>query len=89
MKSVRTRQFDKLFDGLPADVQGDATEAYKQFASDPAYPGLRLEPVHGRRGQGYYSARVDSHYRSLAKRLPDTWLWFWIGSHAEYDKLLQ
>jgi hypothetical protein len=32
VKSVRTRQFNKLFDALPADVQRDATEAYKQFA---------------------------------------------------------
>lgn len=89
MESVRTRQFNKLFDALPADVQRDATEAYQQFASDPTYPGLHLEPVHGKRGQIYYSARVGSHYRALAKRLPDTWLWFWIGPHSEYGKLLE
>ena len=89
MRSVRTRQFNKLFDALPDAVQRDATEAYKQFTSDPAHPGLHLEPVHGKQGQVYYSARVGSHYRALAKRLPDTWLWFWIGPHAEYDKLFE
>jgi hypothetical protein len=35
-----------------------------------------------------YAARVGLHYRALAIRKPDYWLWFWIGTHADYDKLL-
>jgi hypothetical protein len=89
VRSVRTRQFNKLFDALPAVVQRDACAAYKQFVTDPFHPSLHLETVRGKRGRIYYSVRVGLHYRALAERLPDTWLWFWIGSHAEYDKLLQ
>jgi hypothetical protein len=27
-------------------------------------------------------------YRALGVRRDDTIVWFWIGSHADYDKLL-
>jgi hypothetical protein len=87
VRSVRTKQFCKQFDALPVAVQHEARAAYKEFVKDPWHPSLHLESVQGKRGRTYYSVRVGLHYRALAERLPDTWLWFWIGSHAEYDKL--
>ena len=35
-----------------------------------------------------YATRVGLHYRALAIRMPDYWLWFWIGAHADYDRIL-
>ena len=35
-----------------------------------------------------FSARVSLGYRALAIREEDTWVWFWIGSHSDYDQLL-
>lgn len=35
-----------------------------------------------------YSVRVSKDYRALGIRKDDTVIWFWIGSHAEYDDLL-
>jgi hypothetical protein len=70
---------------LPVAVQHEARAAYKQFVKDPWHPSLHLESVQGKRGRTYYSVRVGLHYRALADRLPDTWLWFWIGTHAEYS----
>ena len=90
MKSKRTKQFRRQLDALPADVQRAAEEAYQLFQENPWNPVLHLGQVHGKRGL-YWSARVQGlKYRALAIRQgPDTWLWFWIGPHAEYDKLLQ
>jgi len=34
------------------------------------------------------SVRIGLHYRALAIRKLEYLLWFWIGSHAEYDKML-
>jgi hypothetical protein len=31
------------------------------------------------------SVRVGAHYRALGVDAPGGVLWFWIGSHAEYD----
>lgn len=28
------------------------------------------------------------HYRALAVEVPEGLLWFWIGSHADYDKIV-
>jgi hypothetical protein len=35
-----------------------------------------------------WSARVGSRHRALAIEVDDGLVWFWIGSHAEYDRLL-
>jgi hypothetical protein len=37
----------------------------------------------------YWSVRVGLHYRALAIESGDDMVWFWIGSHADYDALLQ
>lgn len=86
MKSKRTKQFRARFDALPESVQQQANYAYHLFAANPAHPGLDFKQV-SKKGPTY-SARIGIHYRALAIRKPDHWLWFWVGRHAEYDKLL-
>jgi hypothetical protein len=34
------------------------------------------------------SVRVGLRYRALAVQMDDGYLWFWIGSHANYDRLV-
>jgi hypothetical protein len=36
----------------------------------------------------FWSARVGGHHRALAVEAADGLVWFWIGTHADYDKLL-
>ena len=84
MKSRRTPQFKSLYARLPDDVQHDADEAYRQFVADNNHPGLNFKHLFG----PLYSARVGRSHRALAGREGDTWVWFWIGTHGEYDKLL-
>lgn len=86
MKSKRTRRFLALLDRLPSDVQQLAARAYGQFQADPSHPGLDFKQVSARGPT--YSARIGIHYRALAIKQEDAWLRFWIGSHAEYDRLL-
>ena len=35
-----------------------------------------------------WSARIDDNFRILAKVDGDTAYWFWIGPHAEYERLI-
>jgi len=86
MNSRTTRQFRELFAALPRHVQNQASDAYRLFKQDPAHPGLRFKRVHD--SPLIYSARVGIGYRSLAAIDGDTAIWFWIGSHADYDKVL-
>ena len=86
MRSRRTQRFLELLDHLPPDVQRLATRSYRQFQADPSHPGLDFKQVSARGPT--YSARIGIHYRALAIKQEDAWLWFWVGSHAEYDRLL-
>ncbi|WP_442938626.1 ParE family toxin-like protein [Nostoc sp.] len=35
-----------------------------------------------------YSARISKNYRAVGQLDGDTVIWFWLGSHPEYNKLL-
>ena len=86
MKSKRTKGFHALFKALPESVQKQANEAYRIFRTNPSHPGLYFKQVSPKGPT--YSVRIGLHYRALAVRKPDHYLWFWIGTHAEYDKIL-
>jgi len=64
-------------------VQGLADRAFAILKADPRHPSLHFKKV-GR----FLSARVGLHHRALAVETSDGALWFWIGSHADYDKLI-
>lgn len=86
MKSRTTERFRKALAGLPGEVQEQARAAYRQFIRDPHHPGLRFKPVHPT--EPIYSARVGRGYRAVGVLDGDTVVWYWIGSHAEYDRML-
>ena len=75
--------FWSAYELLPLSIQKIADKNFEILKSDPKHPLLRLKKV-GR----YWSVRVGIHYRALAVGVEDGLLWFWIGSHADYDKLL-
>jgi hypothetical protein len=87
MNSRTTRRFRELLAVLPAQIRQQAQEAYRLFRENPAHPGLHFKQGHP--DPPIYSARVGIGYRALGALEGDTIIWFWIGSHADYDKLLQ
>jgi len=87
MNSVTTKRFRELFAALPAQVRRQAQEAYRLFRQNPAHPGLHFKQVHP--DPPIYSARVGISYRAVGALDGDTVVWYWIGSHADYDKLLK
>jgi hypothetical protein len=56
------------------------------FELDPRHPGLHFKQVHPT--QLIYSVRVGIGYRAVGVKDGDTMLWFWIGSHGDYDRLI-
>jgi hypothetical protein len=87
MNSRTTQRFRELFAALPAHVQEQAKEAYRLFRQNPTHPGLRFKKLNN--DPPIYSARVGISYRAVGAMDGDTVVWFWIGSHADYDKLLK
>lgn len=87
MISQTTKSFRRAFAQLPADVQDRAREAFRLFSADPSYPGLQFKKVHGTRP--VYSARISKDYRAVCVLRGGEATWFFIGSHANYDRLLK
>lgn len=86
MTSHTTERFREALGRLPEAVQRRARAAYRLFRQDPAHPSLRFKLVHSSRP--IYSARVGLAYRALAVRHGDDVVWFWIGSHGDYERLI-
>jgi mRNA-degrading endonuclease RelE of RelBE toxin-antitoxin system len=80
--------FRRDLDRLPAEVRARAREAYRRFAADPAHPGLRFKRLHAT--LPLWSVRVSDSYRAVGIRKGESEIvWFFIGTHAEYEKLLR
>jgi hypothetical protein len=75
--------FWACYHALPASVRELADKSFSALKLNPRHPSLHFKKV----GK-YWSARVGIHHRVVGVNLEDGVLWFWIGSHAEYDDLI-
>lgn len=71
------------YDALPEDVRALADKNFQLLKSNPRHPSLHFKKI----GQ-IWSVRVGINHRAIATEVEDGFLWVWIGSHAEYDKLI-
>jgi hypothetical protein len=85
LKHYASSRFWERFGALPLAVQNLARESYALLRRDPAHHSLHFKKV--KNGQ-YRSVRIGYQYRALGVPVPGGVQWFWIGSHAEYDRLL-
>jgi hypothetical protein len=81
------KRFRETYAELPEEIQKQAQSAYRLFRQDPFHPSLRFKQVHPT--LPVFSARVGLHYRAVGIRDGDEIIWFWIGPHADYDKLVK
>ena len=75
--------FWALHNQLPASVRNLADKSFAILKTDPRHPSL-----HFKKAGRYWSARVGLHYRVIGVDLGEGVLWFWIGSHSEYDDIV-
>ncbi|HEX8360590.1 MAG TPA: hypothetical protein VF613_10795 [Longimicrobium sp.] len=83
MKHHTTARFWQTYDALPPEVRKLADESYAFLKRNPRHPSLHLKKV-GR----FWSVRVGIHHRALAVHEGSDYVWFWIGRHDEYDRLV-
>ncbi len=87
MKSEITKSFRDSFRLLPEQVRRTARKNYRLWLQNPRHPSLEYKLVIPSRN--IYSVRVGIDWRALGvKKSDDTLVWFWIGSHSEYDTIL-
>lgn len=87
MKSRADPRFWRLYERLPDHVQRQARKPYELWQADPQHPGLRFKQVDD--VESIYSVRVGTGYRALGLLEEETMVWFWIGRHDEYERLLK
>lgn len=86
MKSVTTTKFRNCYSKLPKEIQELARKNYSIWLKNPLHPSLQFKQIHN--SEPIYSARVGISYRALGIIQQGVMVWFWIGSHGDYDKLI-
>jgi hypothetical protein len=83
LKHFASPAFWLHYRSLPVEVQRLADGCFELMKADPRHPSIHLKRV-----GDYWSARVGLHYRAIGVDDEGGISWFWIGSHADYDKLV-
>ena len=84
MKHCASSDFWACYQRLPEPIRDLADRCYDLLKENPRHPSLHFKKV-GR----FRSVRVGLDYRALGVDSPLGIVWFWIGPHEEYDRLLR
>jgi hypothetical protein len=84
MRHLASAEFWEAYEGLPQNIRALADKSFAFLKRDIQHPSL-----HFKRVGPYWSARIGLRYRALAVEVDDGMLWFWIGSHADYDAMMR
>lgn len=83
MRRFASPSFWELYEELPSAVRAVADKNFELLKSDPKHPSLHLK-----KAGNYWSVRAGKKYRALGVDVDEGILWFWIGGHSEYDKMI-
>jgi hypothetical protein len=83
VKHLTHPTFWKHFDQLRPEVQEAANKNFALLKADPKHPSLKFKRI-----KKYWSVRVNIDHRALAIEAEDCYVWFWIGGHSEYDRIV-
>jgi hypothetical protein len=76
-------EFWKHYKRLPPEVQEAADKNFILLKSNPKHPSLHFKQI-----KKYWSVRVNLETRALAIATGEDYVWFWIGRHKEYDRIV-
>ena len=84
MKHYASSKFWSLYNELPQEVRSIADKNYELLRVDNQHPSLHFKRI----GE-LWSVRAGLHYRALGLDVDDGIMWIWIGTHADYDKMIK
>ena len=84
MRHFTSSSFWSCYEKLPTAVQNLAHKNFQILKENIQHPSLHTKKV----GK-FWSVRIGKRYRALATEVEDGLLWFWVGSHSDYDTLLR
>lgn len=77
-------RFWKCYFDLPVDIQKLADDNFELLKNNPRHPSLHFKKV-----AHLQSVRVGRKYRAIGIEKDQDVVWFWIGTHSEYDSLIK
>jgi len=83
LKHLASPRFWTLYEALPPEIRSLADKNFALLRSNPRHPSL-----HFKRVGDLWAVRVGDHYRALGTEVKEGIYWIWIGTHAEYDKIV-
>ncbi len=83
MNHFTVPSFWKGYDLLPKNIQNLADKNFILLKENYQHPSLHFKKI-----DKYWSVRIGLNYRSLGIEIEEGILWFWIGNHNDYDKLI-
>lgn len=86
MQSHTTGRFWKCFNSLPPEIQKQARQVYKIWTNNPNHPSLHFKQISNT--GAIYSIRIGLHHRAIGIKESKTMIWFWVGTHEEYNNLV-
>jgi hypothetical protein len=88
-RNVRTAEYKDLESRLPQRIIKLSDLKFDQFCENPTHPSLRSHPLgddgRGRHRPGSVSVAINMQYRAIYVVDGDTNVWYWVGSHNDYD----
>jgi hypothetical protein len=84
MRHRTTPRFWEHYRSLPNEVRDLADKNFQRLKSNPRHPSLQFKKV----GE-VWSVRVGLAHRALAVEDGEDFLWVWIGSHDDYDRMIR
>jgi hypothetical protein len=83
VKHRATPTFWYLHRRLAPELRQLADDNFKLLKTDSRHPSLHLKKV-----GNYWSVRIGLSHRALAIEHEGDLIWFWVGHHRDYDRLL-
>jgi len=84
MNHFTSPSFWKEYEKLPKHIKELADKSFEILKENSMHPSLHFKKVGNCR-----SVRVGKKHRAVAIEMEEGLLWFWIETHAGYDKLLK
>ena len=83
MRHFANPDFWECHNHLPNEIQKLADKNFELLKKNPRHPSLHLKKF----GK-FWSVRIGLRHRALAVDVEEGLLWFWIGTHADYDEMI-
>ena len=78
-----TSRFWDCFDNLPHPIRTLAEGNFVLLKKNLQHPSL-----HFKRVGNFWSVRIGLNYRALAIKDGPDFIWVWIGTHDEYERMI-